>query len=441
MGPSGPYTALTNVQDGTEGFQVVGTNTISFDFPSEEHREAATNGTTGHAVRARVTDTGTCTGPSTRATQIWYATGVVWLFEDALATGNAVTHDVHVGGATDFRTTHRIMAGNEGIRILDDGGLEPGSADLDFEIKGYFDFGTPSGFNAVIQHGGDVVIKRGGNDGELDASFLYPGNNCTLDLTGLTNGEHTFLYEVRPGAGTCRVLHDAVEVGTDSSVSGTMIDNVSDWHLIDWDVVNYMEFFKYSRGGSLIVHFEQLTLEDNITITDRAGPTPFNGSYAGSSRPGAFRSEWDVGHTVVQEGFQSTVTIDSSGNAAAQSDVVSDVSGSAEGTGFAGVSAPSSGLPGYTFLNQMAGKDYDPTQGGVQGIPIAFFYIVIAAAILIATLVAVLVTTRSLLFAAIGAGLMATLMVSVTIVSPWYLMWLAIPMALYFIVRGGIELN
>lgn len=441
--PTGPYVAVTGLQDGTAAFQKLGTNTVSFDFPTDPpFNTDVIDGITGFSVRARTT-AGVCTeGPN--ATQIWYSTGVMWVFEDDLASGSSLTHDIFAGGSVDQRTTHRIITGNGGFEFDDDPALEPDLFDIDLEIKGYWDFGStaagPSGDRDLFHKGGDISIRKDNvNDGEMFATFTYSGSNCDLNATGLPNGVHTLLWEVRPAAGTCRLLVDTVETVTDGSVTGLGIaDNASSFEVGDHNVLNYMDFFKYSLGGVLLVHFEPVALEDALTIRDRELPAN-DGEYR-FYLPAEQDSSWNGGHTAALAPFLSTIEIGPSPNAGAGSDVVSDVSGSAEGTGFAGVSAPNSGLPGYTFLSDLAGKDYDPVLGGVQGIPISFFYIVIAAAILIATLVGILVMTRSLFFAAIAVGLMAALMVSVTIVSPWYLMWLAIPMALYFLVRGGIEL-
>ncbi len=440
------WVILANVQDNTAGLSKAGLNSVSWDTPTDPPMSLTdVDSVDGYAVRARMTDLGTgdYTQPLGQAVQ--FETAQWMILVDGLNAGDSKNFFLHVDTGSNSRVFHRFFGGPESYSINDSADLE-GGADFEVEIKGAFTT------NIVGDSTQQKIIHKGSSSFSLAAGnteIVTTVGGTTLTATGFAdNVERTIRINNHPTNGFRLFVDEVLEA---SAAGVTMSDVGNRWEMTRGHIapgvnnggVFYYDFVKITVNGDLKVHYqtnESVKSDDDVPNRACACKT---GVFV-STLPGGF-PDYQSGmlkpnFTVVVSALQPFADIGPSLGAAAGSDVVNDIDGSAEGTAFAAASAPSSNLPGFEFLNAMATKDYDPTQGGTQGIPISFFYIVIAGAILIMAMAGVMIVSKSLLYAVIAGGVIATLFVSVTIISPWFLMWFAIPAVLLFLVKGPISL-
>ena len=441
-GDQAHWIILTNVQDNTAAFSKAGMNSVSWEIPTDPPMgDSTVNTIAGFHVRARVTDVGTGTYTRRLGATAHFETAQWMILVDGLGVADSADFFIYAG-SSGGRSENRFFPGADGFTTADDPDLELGS-DFEIEIKGTFAIENNSGARApIIKKGGSGTfllesgasqIKAHANGVTLTAPSIFVNDEVTIRIDNdATDGFRLFVDETLRGSAAQQTVPDTADIW--EFARGFVPDDTANGSTF------YYEFIKITVSGVLQVHYEtNAVVGSDQPIDNRVG----NEEGAFVDRGGFPSLDSGILHknfTAVVTPFQSTSSIDPSLGAAAGSDVVNDIDGSAEGTAFAAASAPSSNLPGFQFLNNMANKDYDPTQGGTQGIPVSFFYIVIAGGLIILVMVGVMIVSKSLLYAVIAAGVIATLFVSVTVISPWFLMWFAIPAVLLFLVKGPISL-
>ncbi len=90
------YTALSNVADGTDNFEMEGLNRVTWDFPAaDQWPESTLHSVSGYWVRARVSAaTSVTTAPL--GDQVWYETGRWWTLADSIESAEQKRFDLHL---------------------------------------------------------------------------------------------------------------------------------------------------------------------------------------------------------------------------------------------------------------------------------------------------------------------------------------------------------
>ncbi len=442
---------ILDVNDQTDDFSKEGLNVVSFNIPKDTGRgineveyDGLGSGTFSYWVRARATAAGELVRVAL-ATQVFTENAVVHLQVDSIAASESIQYDVFVGQSTS-RTFHHFMSGH--IVTAHDAAIVP-TDDFEIEVKGYFYVTSVGGSDAqfvwksATPNAGDFALKM--NNGKFIGDA---GGGSIISSNSFADGVYTIRFN--NDVGGRQLFVDDVLEGSGAQVTSVTGTNDFNWTTFQTvDVMRYIEFIKLDVGGTEVIHYQ---LNDALTheLTNRDSGGLYPGLFdqalsdcffpsTGDTCIGRVRGQMKHGFKgVFTTPFGATNTSEESPNQAALVDVVSDVTGGAEGTGFAEISNPSSGLPGFELLTDLAGKDYDPIEVGTQGLPISFLYMMILGVIMIFVMLATMIFTKSMLAASIAGGMVAMLFVSVGVVSPWFLMWFAIPPAIWLGAKGGV---
>lgn len=419
------WTTVPNVQDNTAHFRTTGEQTVSWDIV--DMKESTEGGDQSYWARARVSAfTSVTTSPS--ITQAWYDMGMWWAWVPTIAANTANTYYLFTGGTTSIRTFQHYIPGTAGITTNDTSSAEPGTGNVDIEIKGYF-LGTATGSARYIMQKGSVtqyIRYDAATDARVSTQFVYGGNHCSLVATNVTTGQHTLRVELRPGAGTCRILVDGVEANSDTvDVGAAWPDNAANWTWAANGSMAYVEYIKLTISGSTVIHYE---LNDDFTATR----IPDRGAGGGLNEHGtpsfpAIPSNFTATTGSLEATSQPSVAAGVTGSGIA----VADVSGDVEGSGFAGNSAIDTDMPWYAFFSQLANTDYDPDTPGTQGLPVRWFYLLVCGMAVIIGMTVALLVTRSLFVCAVVGGLVLAVFVRpANVVEPWALLVYAVLAAL-----------
>ena len=412
------YVAVSGLTDGTVSFTKAGLNTVSWD-PASDMAEDTINGTTGFSVRARVT-AGTYTTYAL-GTQVWYEPGVMWVFNDSLAANQAQNYTLFVGGQTEMATSHAMFLGTPGVTTLDAAGLEAGARAIEWEIRGFFN-STATGANDFLVSKGTAiqVAKDSVTDGRITTHVEKGLDDCDLGVTAISSALHTFRITLDAGAGTCRFFIDGVEADSDSHGASAVPDNATVWRWADAGAFLYVDYVRYTRSGTLVVHYEPRSPSAAIVITDRAG----------ASQDGT--PSWRAFPTGNTASIASFVTTDP-----ATTEAVEAVSGSAVGivaptAAFASTSSAVVGLPGGQFISTVAAE---------ANLPAEFYWLIIAGFLSLAAFVGVQLTMRNLWWSVVAGGVVLTAFSAPTvgIWSVWAIMFYGIMSGLVLIVGDRFQ--
>lgn len=428
------WTALPNISASSTNLTATGAQSVLFSIPDDfaESDESAGAGVTqSYYVRARVSaHTTSTTDPS--FTQAWYDMGMWWEFKASLGANQQITDTVFTGFSAE-RTFHHYIPGSTGLTVSSPTFTPSSSTTNSVEIKGYFDTtATGSDRDILLGDTTDTVWSwDGAVSGQLDITWdeLGSANDCVLQATGIADGQRTLKVEIpEDGLGasqTCTLYIDGVSTDTDATAgTGGYAPILTSFQIAGDDSTQGLEFFKATESSGLMLHYE---INDDFTalvIPDRAAPGADPDAVPTfPSIPASFTSTLGS--------FETASAVSLVAGAAGSGQAISNVTGSEEGTSFAGNQAISTDTPFYSILNPIASRDYDSGTAGVQGIPIRFFYLFLLAGIFIIVVGITLVLTKQIFIVAIVGGLVLALFVRpMNVIEPWVLMFYAVIAAL-----------
>ena len=204
------WVALSNVQDLTTGFTVVGANSTTWDMPTDW----ATQTVTGSAInsywgRARVSAfTSITTQPL--ASRQRYENGQWWTWVETLPVENQEQYTIALGGTTDFSTFHQTFPGTAGITTGDAAGIELGNA-YSLALVGRLDFSNAGPSTYVVNKTGAFTIN-------VTGSAVSPVLETTITGGSTVTGENTGI--TIPDTGTQTVI-----MGADGNSAATWVSN------------------------------------------------------------------------------------------------------------------------------------------------------------------------------------------------------------------------
>ncbi len=205
------FTALSNVDDRTNGFTVLGQKAVTWDMPADW----ATRTITGSAVssywgRARVSAfTSITTQPL--ASRIRYENGQWWTWIADLDVDNQEQVTLYFGGPSNLVTSHQLFPGVSGIITGDTAGLELGSA-YSVAVNGRLDFSAAAADACILCKTGAITVNVSGSasNAVIGTLLIGTGGNSAADTPSLTIPD--------AGAQTVIVASDGV------SASATWVD-------------------------------------------------------------------------------------------------------------------------------------------------------------------------------------------------------------------------
>ena len=189
------YTALSNVTDNSDAFTVSGTSTVSWDIPSDMATDTVAT-TTGYSVRARITAAGAGTVTQPLATQIWYETGLWWVFHDSAAGQSVESYTMWLGGP-EIRTYHHVFPGSSGLTTADHADLELGS-NFDISLEAFIDTDTGSGKHLARKIGAFELSVSATTSGSILAR-VWSRETATIRPDGA--GDYTNIDTQIPSSG------------------------------------------------------------------------------------------------------------------------------------------------------------------------------------------------------------------------------------------------
>lgn len=235
------WKALDNVQDLTTGFTVSGSNSTTWDMPTDW----VTIGVTGSATnsywgRARVSAFTNITTQPLGSRQR-YENGQWWTWVENLPVENQEQYTIALGGTTDFATFHQTFPGTAGITTGDAAGIELGNA-YSLAMEGRLDFNNAGASTYVVNKTGAYTIN-------VTGSAVTPVLETTIIGGSTVGGENTGI--VIPDTGTQIVI-----MGADGNSAATWV----------------------SDGGGMVTYPVQTITDNanNITWANNSGTNYFD---------------------------------------------------------------------------------------------------------------------------------------------------------------------
>ncbi len=239
------WTALSNVDDRTVAFTVLGQTEISWEMPGDW----ATRTTTGSSVssywaRARVSAfTSVSTQPL--GTRQRYETGQWWTWLESLNADAQQDFSLYLGGTSDLQSSHQLFPGTAGIITGDAAGLELGSA-YSLGLEGRLDF-TAVGLLCILCKTGAVTIEvTGSATAPVIAIELIGGGTttATVGATGSATGKHIV---ITASDGTAAVTWVGLSDGTGNMKNYTPQTITDTANNLTWANNGGVDYFEWVR--------------------------------------------------------------------------------------------------------------------------------------------------------------------------------------------------
>lgn len=116
------------------------------------------------------------------------------------------------------------------------------------------------------------------NDPYLAVGYLV---DTTVTANGVASGEH--VVKTTSDGANLKIYIDGSEEDS-TAFTDNVYDSSYDWILARNDVAPYMDYYKHTVGGTLIAHYEPVTMISGTTLPDREGAAQ-NGTITWGSNP------------------------------------------------------------------------------------------------------------------------------------------------------------
>lgn len=180
------YVALSNVDDRSSGFTVLGRRSATWDMPSDWDTQTVTGSSVNSFWgRARVSAFSSVTTQPLGSKQE-YENGQWWTWIEDLDVNNQEQVTLFLGGSTDLVTAHQTFPGTAGITTGDAAGLELGNA-YSIGLEGRLDFSVAGSSTYVLNKTGAITINVSGSAVSPAIGTIITGAGSSFgDVTGIT---------------------------------------------------------------------------------------------------------------------------------------------------------------------------------------------------------------------------------------------------------------
>lgn len=257
------WTALTNVNDSTDEYRLLGAGTVSFDMPTD-WTAVAVNALTSYYIRSRVTAfTSLTTQPF--ATQGWWQTGIWWAFVPSILPNETKTLTLYTGGPS-LVDHHQLFVGATGIVTTDTSTMEPTSTNFVLHANAFID--TSAGANKyIVQKTGALTLQVTAAT-QLTLSWTQAGpttNTCVI--TGVPTGYYNITIS-RVSTSTSLSLTGDSGNASCSNTSLTIDNTANNWN---WGINGSVIYF-----DEIKMSFSDVTAFDTQAQFDTGTKTNVN---------------------------------------------------------------------------------------------------------------------------------------------------------------------
>jgi hypothetical protein len=237
------YKPLSNVDDRTASYTVVGRRTVSWDQPTDW----ASRTTTGSSVsafwlRAKV-DTFSNITTQPLAARLHYENGEWWTWVESIPTNNQEQLTLFLGGP-EVVPAHQIFPGDAGITTTDNHTIEVTGSYV-FGINSRLNFSAPSITDCIICKTGSFTVSVSGSATAPAIGVTAVGaTTTTLDMTGITMPD--------TGAQTMILAADGTDLVFLADAGGGLVagnapggaDNSNGWTWASNGGTDYVEYIR-----------------------------------------------------------------------------------------------------------------------------------------------------------------------------------------------------
>jgi len=243
------WTALSDVDDRTSAFSVLGQNIVTWTVPADWSTTTIVT-IPAYWVRARVSSfTSLTTQP--KASLIQYETGEWWSWVETLPVDTQEQFTLFLGGPDDLVTYHEVFTGPDGLTTDDAAALEPGGS-FAISITGRSNYGTLGSTSCL-------VCKAG-------ALSAYPSavGEVTTTVTGASTT--SLILVDMPQAGTGSTTLVLASDGTDlmlfadggaGMIAGdaqAITNNANDWTWGSSNALDYVDQIAYDADTGDVIN-------------------------------------------------------------------------------------------------------------------------------------------------------------------------------------------
>ncbi|KKM02200.1 hypothetical protein LCGC14_1786800, partial [marine sediment metagenome] len=253
------WTALSNLDDGTNSFETAGVGTVTFDLPTD-WAAILVDSVTAYWVRARVSSFTSVT-TSTLGTQAWWESGTWFVYVDSIGENVQVNYTLLMGGSTDLVANHQIFPGEDGIVTADAADLELGQLTFTLTMEGVFDVDSTGG-NYLTKTSAIVVDNPASGQIRVTINDGVGSNSATV--SGVTSGE--FIITISSDGITLTLAVSGI--GSSSTTMLDITDNTNNWIWGDGDTTRYFEEVSLTFPSVLEDWNTSGSLATGATLTD-----------------------------------------------------------------------------------------------------------------------------------------------------------------------------
>jgi hypothetical protein len=255
------WIALSNVDDLTTGFTVLGANSTTWDMPTDW----ATQTVTGSAVssywgRARVSAFSSITTQPLGSRQR-YENGEWWTWVETLPVENQEQYTIALGGTTDFAEYHQTFPGTTGIITGDAAGIELGNA-YSLAMDGRLDFSNAGASTYIVNKTGAYTINVSGSAvSPTIYTSITGGATVTGENSGITVPDTGTQIIIMAADGNSAATWVSDGGGMASYAVQTITDNANNLQWVSNSGTNYFNWIRLDVITPTVFNFDDTQAE------------------------------------------------------------------------------------------------------------------------------------------------------------------------------------
>jgi hypothetical protein len=243
------WTGLSDVDDRTSAFSVLGRNIVSWTIPTDWATTTVV-AIEAYWVRARVSSFSSIT-TQPLGSLIQYETGDWWVWVESLPLDTQEQFSLFLGGPDDLVTYHELFTGADGLVTADAAALEPGST-FAIAIRGRSNYGTLGSSSCLICKSGVLTAYPSGI-GEVTTT-VTGASTTSLILTNMP--------QAGTGSTTLVIASDGVDLamfgdGGAGMVAGdaqSITNNANNWTWGSSNALDYVDQVAYDADTGDVIH-------------------------------------------------------------------------------------------------------------------------------------------------------------------------------------------